>query len=214
MIGKFIPYTILAVVTGAALWRDAPYATLPLVMLMMAWYTIRMMLTSDAPPNVREERDAKRERLLTSAVGVGMIFVPLIALGTPVFDSAAYSPLPGQFLLGGLSGLAGLYVFWRSHADLGQLWSAHLELREGHTLVTSGIYSRMRHPMYTAIFLIVTAQALLLTNWFAGPAGLVIFTLLYALRIRPEERMLADQFGPEWEAYARRTPRLLPRLRA
>ncbi len=213
MIGRLIPYAILAAVTGLALWRDAPYATLPLIAFMTAWYTIRIRLTDNAPPNVKEERDAKRERLLAAVVGICMIFVPLIALATPLFDFAAYSAFPGQFFLAGVSALAGLYVFWRSHADLGSFWSAHLELREGHALVTRGIYSRMRHPMYTAIFLITIAHALLLTNWLAGPAGFAVFTLLYAIRVGPEERMMADQFGAEWEAYASRTPRLLPRLR-
>jgi protein-S-isoprenylcysteine O-methyltransferase Ste14 len=212
MPGKLIPYAIMAVVAGFALWRDAPYATLPIIALMASWYSIRTWLTRATPPNVTETRDATRERLLTRTVGAGMIFLPLLVLATPVLDIAAYPGIPGQFILGAVSALAGLYVFWRSHADLGSFWSAHLELREGHALVTCGIYGRMRHPMYSAIFLITIAQALLLTNWIAGPAGLLAFALLYAIRVGPEERMLAERFGGEWEAYADRTPRLLPQF--
>jgi protein-S-isoprenylcysteine O-methyltransferase Ste14 len=140
-----------------------------------------------------------------------MIALPLLALAAPVLDFAAYPANAFQITLGVVSALAGLYVFARAHADLGAFWSAHLDLREGHALVTSGIYSRMRHPMYTAIFLITIAQGLLLANWIAGPAGLVAFALLYSVRIGPEERMLAERFGAQWEAYASRTPRLLPR---
>ncbi len=214
MVGKLIPYAILIMVTIAAIWRGAPYETVVVIGLVAAWYTIRIYLTDSVPLQVQQERDARRERLLTASVAVGMIFLPLIALATPLFDFAAYSALPGQFLLGGAAALVGLYCFWRSHADLGAFWSAHLELREQHVLVTHGIYSRMRHPMYTAIFLITFAQALLLTNWVAGPTGFVIFALLYAVRLGPEEQMMAEQFGEEWEAYAAQTPRLLPRLRA
>jgi protein-S-isoprenylcysteine O-methyltransferase Ste14 len=214
MPGKLIPYAIMAVVAGLALWRGAPYDTLPVIALMASWHSIRTLLTRAAPPDVTETRDATRERLLTSTVGVGMIFLPLLALAAPLLDPAAYPGVPAQFALGLVSALAGLFVFWRSHADLGAFWSAHLELREGHALVTGGIYGRMRHPMYTAIFLITLAQALLLTNWIAGPAGLLAFALLYAVRVGPEERMLAERFGAEWEAYADRTPRLLPRLGA
>jgi protein-S-isoprenylcysteine O-methyltransferase Ste14 len=47
-----------------------------------------------------------------------------------------------------------------------------LEVREQHALVTTGVYSRVRHPMYSAWAL---AQALLLPNWIAGPAGLIGF---------------------------------------
>lgn len=45
-------------------------------------------------------------------------------------------------------------------------------------------------------------------------AGLLTFLLLYIVRIRLEEQMMRDRFGAEWDAYAARTPRLLPKLRA
>lgn len=214
MPGKLIPYAIMGAVAAVALWRAAPYATLPVIALMVSWYSIRTRLTEAAPPKVTETRFATRERLLSSLVGVGMIFLPLLALAAPVLDGAAYAGTTAQLLLGIVAALAGLFVFWRAHADLGAFWSAHLDLRDGHALVTRGIYSRMRHPMYAAIFLITLAQAMMLTNWIAGPAGLLAFTLLYVIRIGPEERMLADRFGAEWEAYAHHTPRLLPRLGA
>lgn len=212
MIGKLIPYIVMILVSGVALWRDAPYATLVFMAVTAAWCTVRMVLADSAPLSVREERDAARERALTTGVAAGMFLVPLVALATPILDFAAYAAFPGQLILGVLVAVVGCYVFWRSHADLGSMWSPHLELREGHALVTRGIYRRMRHPMYTAIFLITMAQALLLANWLAGPAGFAAFALLYVVRIGPEERMMADQFGAEWEAYAARTPRLVPGL--
>jgi protein-S-isoprenylcysteine O-methyltransferase Ste14 len=85
-----------------------------------------------------------------------------------------------------------------------------LELREGQSLVTGGVYSRVRHPMYSALFLDALAQALLLPNWVAGPAFLVAFTLMFALRLGPEERMMVAKFGAEYEAYRARTKRILP----
>lgn len=211
MIGKLIPYLIMLVVTGLALWRGAPYATLLFIAIMATWYSVRMVLTEGTPLEVKEERDAKRERPLAGIVGVGMVFIPLLTLATPLLDFAAYAALAGQLFVGTLVALVGVYLFWRSHADLGAMWSAHLEVRKEHQLITHGIYSRIRHPMYSAIFLITLAQALILSNWIAGPLGLVAFTALYLVRIGPEERMMAEQFGAEWEAYAARTPRLVPR---
>ena len=64
--------------------------------------------------------------------------------------------------------------------------------------------------MYTAILLICVAQMLILANWIAGPAGLVFFLLLYFTRIGPEEAMMREQFGEQWDAYASKTPRLFP----
>ena len=104
----------------------------------------------------------------------------------------------------------GLWLFYRSHADLGTNWSITLEVREGHRLVTEGVYRRVRHPMYAALLLFSAGQALVLPNWVAGPAYLVAFAILLAFRLGPEERMMAAEFGGEYGAYQARTKRLLP----
>ncbi|MCR9089377.1 MAG: protein-S-isoprenylcysteine O-methyltransferase [Rhodobacteraceae bacterium] len=214
MFKTILPYAIMVATGGIALWRGAPYATLLFLLFLASWVTVRVVLTRGAEKPVIEERGRRRERTLTTAVFVGMIILPILTLATPLLDFAAYRGLPGQVAAGPAVALAGLYVFWRSHEDLGKNWSAHLEVREGHRLVTGGIYARMRHPMYTAIFLITVAQLLILTNWIAGPAGLLTFLVLYMVRIGPEEQLMADRFGADWEAYAARTPRLIPKLGA
>lgn len=38
----------------------------------------------------------------------------------------------------------------RTHADLGRNWWLSLEIREGHTLITQGVFRYIRHPMYTS----------------------------------------------------------------
>jgi protein-S-isoprenylcysteine O-methyltransferase Ste14 len=64
--------------------------------------------------------------------------------------------------------------------------------------------------MYLALFLFSAGQALVLPNWVAGPAYIVSFGLLFALRLRAEERMMREAFGAEYEAYEARTKRLIP----
>ena len=83
-------------------------------------------------------------------------------------------------------------------------------MREQHRLITQGVYRRIRHPMYSALVLYSTAHALVIPNWVAGPSNLVAFTILFALRVRAEEKMMADEFGGEYAAYAARTKRLVP----
>ena len=85
-----------------------------------------------------------------------------------------------------------------------------LEIREQHALVTGGIYSRLRHPMYSAFWLWALAPALLLPNWIAGPAGLVGFGNLFFLRIGREERLMAETSGDEYRQYVERTDRVIP----
>jgi protein-S-isoprenylcysteine O-methyltransferase Ste14 len=106
----------------------------------------------------------------------------------------------------------GLWLFYRSHADLGTNWSITLEVRERHRLITQGVYRGVRHPMYSALALYAIGQALVIPNWIAGLSNLIAFAVLFALRIGAEERMMAEQFGAEYAAYAARTKRLIPRV--
>jgi protein-S-isoprenylcysteine O-methyltransferase Ste14 len=137
-------------------------------------------------------------------------FVPLVWVASGVFAFADYPLHPLPFALGCLCLVVGLWLFHRSHADLGTNWSITLELREEHQLITTGVYRRLRHPMYSALFLYSIGQALVLPNWLAGPAYLITFGLLFALRVAAEERMLREGFGGQYEAYMARTNRLVP----
>lgn len=136
--------------------------------------------------------------------------VPLLWVATPLLSFAAVPLHPAAWGAGVALLGAGLRLFHRSHADLGRNWSITLEVREGHTLVTGGVYGRVRHPMYAALLLYSLGQALAVPNLVAGPSYLLAMVLLCLFRIGPEERMMAEAFGADWEAYRSRTRRLIP----
>ena len=138
-------------------------------------------------------------------------FVPLVwVAGAPVFAFADYLLRPVPLSAGVVCLAVGLWLFARSHADLGTNWSISLEVREEHQLVTQGIYRSLRHPMYSALLLYSLGQALVVPNWIVGPSYGVAMVLLFAFRLGPEERMMVEEFGEDYEAYRRRTKRLVP----
>jgi protein-S-isoprenylcysteine O-methyltransferase Ste14 len=142
----------------------------------------------------------------------GFFVLPLVYVFTPFLGFADY-PLGRVSFAAGLVLLAATFwLFHRAHADLGANWSVSLELREGHQLVCRGVYRCIRHPMYAAIFLYGVAQTLLLPNWMAGPACLASFSLMFAGRVRAEERMMRDRFGEAYVEYAAATKRLIPKV--
>ena len=102
------------------------------------------------------------EKILLAAMFPPILILPLLYLFTPLRAFADYRlpVLAGWF--GGATMVTSLWLFWRSHADLGQNWSVSLELREGHEVVTHGVYRSIRHPMYASIWLWGIAQGLLL----------------------------------------------------
>ena len=109
-----------------------------------------------------------------------------------------------------LAALLALVLFRLTHKALGKMWSVSLDIRDKHKLVTSGIYRRVRHPMYTAFWTMALAQALLLPNWIAGLSGLVGFGTLFFLRVGPEEAMMEETFGEDYRDYKARTARIIP----
>jgi protein-S-isoprenylcysteine O-methyltransferase Ste14 len=137
-------------------------------------------------------------------------FVPLIWAVSPAFSFAEFPLLAAPLVAGAMSLGIGLWLFYRSHADLGTNWSITLELREQHHLITQGVYRRIRHPMYLALALYSVGQALIIPNWVAGPSNLIALAILLALRIRAEERMMVEGFAAEYAAYSIRTKRLIP----
>jgi len=158
---------------------------------------------------VVKDRKGAVEKTLLGLVMAGLVVFPLLSF-TPVLSFARYPMHPVAFALGLFTMLLSLWIFHRSHEDLGRNWSATLEIRESHALITNGIYQKIRHPMYTSIFLMAIGQALLLPNWLAGPATLFAFTLMFVSRLHTEEQMMLDQFGAEYEAYRQRTKRIIP----
>lgn len=204
------PVLIALGLAAAAAWRGelSPGIVLFLTMAMI-WAVIRSWYDTDHLPVSARHRQG-RERTLVFLVGVGMLYLPAIAVATPFLDFARYGTPVWLLALGALPAVCGIWLFWLSHADLGKNWSPVLELRESHALVTGGIYAHIRHPMYAAIFLIVAAQFAFLGNLLAGPAGLLAFALLYLDRIASEEAMMADRFGADWTRYVAKTGRILP----
>ena len=99
------------------------------------------------------------------------------------------------------------------HHVLGHNFSSTLNIRANHTLVTSGPYRWVRHPMYTAFYVLHLATIPATANLFLGLTWLGGLAVVISLRVDREEAMMIRQFGEEYRAYMRQTGRFLPPLR-
>ena len=114
--------------------------------------------------------------------------------------------------LGGLLILGALSLHWWARVHLGQFYGEREELQPGQTLVTTGPYAYMRHPLYTSYFLL--PSGLLLINPALPTLLVVIYAFLdFSLATRREEKLLREGL-PGYADYAARTPRFRPRLRS
>jgi protein-S-isoprenylcysteine O-methyltransferase Ste14 len=85
-----------------------------------------------------------------------------------------------------------------------QLGSSFSVRAEARALVTTGLYSRIRNPIYLFGGLVTAGMSLFLSAWGPLVVGLVIVPL-QIYRSRKEERVLTRAFGEEYESYKRKT---------
>jgi protein-S-isoprenylcysteine O-methyltransferase Ste14 len=192
-------------------WINATACEVVWFLGLVAWYIIRYPFERRAKKvRVSKSLYDRRDKILLALSFVAMFIVPLVYALTG-FPSALDRPvIPAIAVLGVAALAAALWLFYRSHADLGRNWSISLEIRNNHQLVTSGVYQLIRHPMYSSFFLLALAQILLLPNWFAGACGLASIAALYAFRVSQEEEMMLEQFGSQYRHYMSHTKRLIP----
>ena len=108
-------------------------------------------------------------------------------------------------------GISSIFLAYWVFSNLGNNVSPTVVTRKNHTLVTSGPYRWVRHPLYGMGFIAYGGFALLAENWFVMLLAVVAVVLL-AIRTPKEEARLIERFGDEYRAYMQRTGRFLPKL--
>ncbi|AKJ28903.1 farnesyl cysteine carboxyl-methyltransferase [Caldimonas brevitalea] len=212
----WLPILLFAFVLGVYVWRrgeavrwyEISWALASLAQLAIRWPHVE----ANRANRVARSRVGRGEQWLMFLVFLTLLGLPMLFLATPWFGRFDYR-LPSAWLpvLGSLLMAASLWLFYLSHAHLGRQWSPSLEVHAEHQLVTSGVYRRVRHPMYASIWLFALAQPLLIHNWVAGALAVPGFGLLYFLRVPREEALMLETFGEAYRAYLQRTGRVWPK---
>lgn len=178
---------------------------------LVGWYIIRHPFERKARKiGVSRSLFDRRESGLLIVAVLGLFGIPAIYVLTGFPASLDRPFIPAVAWLGLVPLVGALWLFRRSHADLGRNWSISLQVREQHVLVKTGVYRLVRHPMYSSFFLLGLAQLLLLPNWLAGLSGLAGAGILFAFRVRREERMMLESFGDDYRSYMTQTKRVVP----
>jgi protein-S-isoprenylcysteine O-methyltransferase Ste14 len=190
--------------------KENLYPTIYLVGWIVMWI-IRFSHLRKSVTNPGEERkDRVKDQLLVLLLFLGTSILPLVSILSSwlkIFDFNN-PPWLGPIGIGFL--IAGLVVLHLGHRDLKENYSQDLEIKDGHQLITTGIYQYIRNPMYAAGFLMAFSQIGLLENWLSGFAGIISLTLFYILRLPEEEAMLLEHFSDQYQNYMKTTPRLFP----
>ncbi len=150
----------------------------------------------------------KKDLLFFFPAFIAWLFAFLIPsfwnLQAPIYTLKTPTDIAGTTIV-----TAGFLIRVVAQATLKRNYSGTLRIREDHQLITHGIYSHVRHPVYTGVIL----SALAIPIYTTSLPGFLIALLgipLFNYRIANEEKMLTQEYGHQYTEYIKTTPKLLP----
>ena len=183
------------------------------VVLFIVFVSIRLKWNQAWTSSERKSYHTKRELLTTGVFSLLLLTLYVAWMSSSILNFATItSPVTVQYI-GCILAVLGVLLLGWVHHHLGKNFSPHLELREEHTLIQSGPYQYIRHPMYTSGFLYLVGSGLLAANWLVLMGPTLAFFVLVQMRISDEEKMLQQRFGQHWKSYKAKTGRFFISLK-
>jgi protein-S-isoprenylcysteine O-methyltransferase Ste14 len=178
-----------------------------IVELLVCWFGWGYPFIFRTPK--RQSRESVEAPLPTFAgllLQAGAIFMAwAIRLNTP--------PAPWRVMVALVLCPFAPLISWSAVRHLGRQFRIHAGVYVDHELVREGPYATVRHPIYLSLLIILTSTLLLLTPWLWCLVSLGLFLLGTEVRIHAEEKLLAQRFGAEFEAYRSKISAYIPFLR-
>jgi protein-S-isoprenylcysteine O-methyltransferase Ste14 len=141
------------------------------------------------------------ESKASRAVHVTLTNVAFLMEIAPINGLGRFMPAKPSVMMAGIAfEVAGLLIAVWARRHLGKHWSGEITIKEGHELIRTGPYRKLRHPIYTGI-LTMYVGAFFLTGEWLGVIGLALGFFAYARKIRLEEKNLVAGFGEQYTQY-------------
>lgn len=161
--------------------------------------------------NVKKERKSIVETGTMTFFFILYYFVLVSKVGTIGLGSELAKQL--LKILGTSMIVLGCVVNIKGRFNLGKNWANQIKIYKEHTLVQTGMYSIVRHPLYSSIILMFYGGCLVYRNIAVFAAVSLIFVPFMYYRAKQEEVLLLQSF-PKYEEYKKKTGMLFPKIRA
>jgi protein-S-isoprenylcysteine O-methyltransferase Ste14 len=161
------------------------------------------------PVQRTESVDSRLTHYLPLALAILLLAWP--EFGGPLLSRHILPPSAGLFWIGAVLLFTGLLFSVAARLRLGGNWSGTVTVKQDHSLIRSGPYRLVRHPIYTGMLLAIAGNAVARGEW----RDVLAFALIAAafwLKIRIEERFMLAQFGEAYARYQKEVPALVPGL--
>jgi protein-S-isoprenylcysteine O-methyltransferase Ste14 len=104
-------------------------------------------------------------------------------------------------------------LVWSATRHLGKQWRFEAAISEDHELVSTGVYAKLRHPIYASMLLMLLATGAAYTWWPMLVLGFVLFSIGIEIRVQAEDRLLAEHFQDVFFEYRGRVRAYIPFIR-
>ncbi len=140
-----------------------------------------------------------------------LILTIIFMVVVTTFDSFVVKRPTSNFMmgLGSLLFILGAIIRMIGSHTLGRHYSLRVLEQDGHELVKGGIYSVVRHPLYTGGMLMATGFVVFFNSSY-GAITLLLLAFAGLYRIKVEETFLLWKFGKDYEKYRERVKGLIP----
>lgn len=205
-VGGTVLYLAMAILgwDGFAAFFCRP-AFIALTIVMAALGIAAVFAGGNLSPGVREDRDNRWVLIFFFSIGIASGYVPALTDRLDIWTIDGNGVRwPGVILFG----LGGALRLWPVYV-LGDRFSGLVAIQPGHQLVTTGIYSHIRNPSYLGLLVNALGWSLAFRSGIGVLMTAALISPLIA-RMHAEERLLASEFGAEYDAYRARTSRLIP----
>ncbi len=189
-------------------------AWLPMAVIRTAWLAILLVwLVTSANVKGTIQRQNMGPRVLHIVAlfaAFSLVFNPWFAVGW-----LAWNVLPHTLLFacaGVVLTLAGVGIAIWARLVLGRNWSGNVTLKQEHSLIRTGPYRWVRHPIYTGMLLAMLGTAIA-EGQVCDFCGVALLLVSFHFKSRTEDDFMRRAFGAEHDAYREQTGALLPRLR-
>lgn len=170
-----------------------------------AWFLLEFV------QGLRHRAGGKRQDRGSYVLLVACIFSAfVIALYSTADSTFSIAGQPIPFIVGVVAAWGGIVLRFAAFRALGRYFTFHVETRPGQPVIATGPYRLLRHPSYTALWLILIGFALMCGTWIAVAATVLLPAIGFAVRIRVEETALKAELGHAYVEFAATRKRLIP----
>ena len=186
-------------------------ARILLVALIATLLINRLLNTLKTEKDNREYRKEFLYYIICSLAGIAMVTAGMYILDPTLLAFTQFQFPSFVYWIGNVLMLLGISLWLWSKNTLGNNWSPRIAIREDHTLITTGPYHWVRHPIYTSYIIQVIGICMATSNLALIIPCAAISSLTWN-RASEEEETLTAKFGEAYKKYVKETGKLFPRI--